>query len=136
MRALIRTDSVSFATTLAFVVMPDNLHCLMRLRGKKDLSVCVGNMKSISARLLNKSLNREGQIWQRGFFDCAIRRECDLVSLSRYIVANPLRAGLVKHIGDYALWDAIWMAQSRSRERSNGWQKALCASQEAVAAST
>ncbi|RUQ45382.1 transposase, partial [Corynebacterium pseudodiphtheriticum] len=24
-------------------------------------------------------------------------------------VANPLRAGLVKRIGDYPLWDAIWI---------------------------
>ena len=28
---------------------------------------------------------------------------------ARYIVANPLRAGLVKQIGDYPLWDAIWL---------------------------
>ncbi|MGB4488330.1 MAG: transposase, partial [Pseudomonas veronii] len=25
------------------------------------------------------------------------------------IVANPLRAGLVEHIGQYPLWDAIWL---------------------------
>jgi hypothetical protein len=33
----------------------------------------------------------------------------DLQSVARYIVANPLRAGLVKHLGDYPLWDAIWL---------------------------
>jgi putative transposase len=25
------------------------------------------------------------------------------------VVANPLRAGLVERIGDYPLWDAIWV---------------------------
>jgi hypothetical protein len=24
-------------------------------------------------------------------------------------VANPLRAGLVERLGDYPLWDAIWV---------------------------
>jgi len=118
-KAMMHMDSESVSATLAFVVMPDHLHWLMRLLGRKDLSTCVGNMKSFSARLLNASSNRKGPVWQRGFFDCAIRRECNLVTLSRYIVANPLRAGLAEHIGDYALWDAIWMNQSRSKERSN-----------------
>jgi hypothetical protein len=29
--------------------------------------------------------------------------------LARYIVANPLRAGLVEHLGDYPHWDAVWL---------------------------
>ncbi len=58
-------------------------------------------------------------VWQHGFFDRAVRRECNLIALSRYIVANPLRAGLVEEIGDYPLWDAVWMNHSRSEERSN-----------------
>jgi len=29
--------------------------------------------------------------------------------VARYVVANPMRAGLVKQIGDYPLWDAIWV---------------------------
>lgn len=51
----------------------------------------------------------QNNTWQRGFFDRAIRREDDLVSIARYIVANPLRAGLVERIGDYAHWDSVWM---------------------------
>ena len=30
-------------------------------------------------------------------------------TMARYIIANPLRAGLVEHIGQYPLWDAIWL---------------------------
>jgi hypothetical protein len=29
--------------------------------------------------------------------------------MARYIIANPLRAGLVDRIGDYPLWDAMWL---------------------------
>ena len=33
----------------------------------------------------------------------------DIRRIARYIVANPLRAGLVQTIGDYPHWDCIWM---------------------------
>ncbi len=48
-------------------------------------------------------------LWQKGFHDRALRREEDLVTVARYVVANPLRAGLVEKLGDYPLWDAIWV---------------------------
>lgn len=50
------------------------------------------------------------QLWQANYHDHAMRNEEDLPSLARYIVANPLRAGLVARIGDYPLWDAVWLA--------------------------
>jgi hypothetical protein len=31
------------------------------------------------------------------------------VDAARYIVANPLRAHLVRHVGEYPLWDCIWI---------------------------
>lgn len=91
------------AQTLAFVVMPDHLHWLMSLGEARGLSAVVGTLKSLSARRLG------GSIWQAGFHDHAVRKEEDLPALARYIVANPLRVGLVKRIGDYPHWDAIWL---------------------------
>jgi putative transposase len=32
-----------------------------------------------------------------------------MTSIARYIVANPLRAGLVERLGDYPHWDAVWL---------------------------
>ena len=92
------------AHTLAFVVMPDHLHWLMCLEEKRTLSSVVGAVKSISARRFGG-----GRRWQPGFHDHALRKEEDLVSLARYVVANPLRAGLVSRLGDYPHWDAIWL---------------------------
>jgi REP element-mobilizing transposase RayT len=65
--------------------------------------------KSYSARAVNAALNRRGPLWQRGFHDRAVRREEDLQAVARYIVANPLRAGLVRRVHDYPLWDAKWL---------------------------
>jgi hypothetical protein len=38
-----------------------------------------------------------------------LRQDEDVARVARYVVANPLRAGLVKRIGDYPLWDAAWL---------------------------
>ena len=65
--------------------------------------------KARSAHRVNKHLNCQGTIWQKTFYDHALRKEEDVRDIARYIVANPLRAGLVEHIGDYPLWDAIWL---------------------------
>ena len=91
------------AETLAYVLMPDHLHWLMSLGEYHNLSTVVGGVKSTSA-------HRAGcRIWQSGFHDHAIRREEDLVKLARYVVANPLRAGLVRKLGDYPHWDVVWL---------------------------
>lgn len=96
--------------TFAFVVMPDYVHWLFSLSGEKSLSAVVGAVKRHSARKINLRNGDNGwQIWQRGFHDHALRRDEEVVRVARYIVANPLRAGLVSRIGDYPLWDAVWL---------------------------
>ncbi len=96
------------ADTLCYVVMPDHLHWLFMLR-EDTLSAVVRNVKSISAHHINKMTGHSGPVWQRGFHDHAVRREEDLRSLARYVIANPLRAGLVQSVREYALWDAAWL---------------------------
>jgi REP-associated tyrosine transposase len=91
------------ADTLAFVIMPDHLHWLMTLSGQVGLSQVMQSLKTLSAKKIGQP------VWQASFHDHALRREDDLPATARYIVANPLRAGLVQHIGDYPHWDAIWL---------------------------
>jgi REP element-mobilizing transposase RayT len=108
-RSMRREQEANHAETLAFVVMPDHFHWLFSLEGRRSLSVSVNTVKSFSAREINRILGRRGKVWQRGFYDRAIRREEDLEHVARYIVANPLRAGIVDAIGDYPFWDAKWL---------------------------
>ena len=104
-----REDQAGNTETLAFVIMPDHWHWLIRLSGRRSLSSIVSIVKSFSARQINKELRRKGPIWQRGFHDHCIRAEEDLANAARYIIANPLRAGLVGRIGEYPHWDAVWL---------------------------
>ena len=97
-----------WANSLAWVVMPDHFHWLIELQ-QNSLGELMQKTKSLSTRAINASTGRKGSLWQRGYHDRALRREEDLVKLARYVVANPLRAGLVEKIGDYPLWDAVWV---------------------------
>lgn len=94
--------------SLAWVVMPDHLHWLVQLQSG-SLDELMRRIKSNSARQINQLLGTQGPIWQPGYYDRALRQSEDMQSAARYIIANPLRAGLVERIGDYPLWDAVWL---------------------------
>ena len=95
--------------SLAWVVMPDHLHWLLVLNDVQTLGQMMKGLKGRSARRINDVLGREGAVWQRAYYDHALRKEEDVKHVARYIVANPLRAGLVERLGDYPLWDAKWV---------------------------
>ena len=95
------------AETLCYVLMPDHLHWLMRLHNG-SLAEAMHQFKGRSARAVGHAL------WQPNYHDHAVREDEDLRSMARYIVANPLRAGLVERIGDHPLWDAVWLDDTLS----------------------
>ena len=93
--------------SMAWVVMPDHFHWLIELK-RGSLGLLMRHVKSGSALKLVRSGLVHSRVWQKGFHDRALRKEEDLRSVARYIVANPIRAGLVSKVGDYPLWDAVW----------------------------
>lgn len=101
-------DTHEFCETWAWVVMPDHFHWLFELK-KETLEKLMQRVKSKSARIINKHRGKSDQVWQRGYHDRAIRQDEDVDSIARYIVTNPLRAGLVKNVRNYSLWDARWL---------------------------
>ena len=101
-------QNLGYASSLAWVVMPDHFHWLIELQ-QGSLSELMQRTKSLSAKAVKQATGRTTDLWHRGFHDRALRREEDLVKVARYVVANPMRAGLVEKLGDYPLWDAIWV---------------------------
>jgi REP element-mobilizing transposase RayT len=100
----LKTDNdLQRANTVAFVVMPDHLHWLMQLGESATLSQVVRGVKSLTSHRLGYP------VWQRGYHDHAVRHDEDLKAMSRYVIANPIRAGLVSSVGDYPHWDAVWI---------------------------
>ena len=108
-RELRRLHEYGNVISLAWVIMPDHLHWLIQLNDGWTLSRVVKTLKARSALTINRHLCQHGSLWQRAYYDRAARKDEDICQIARYIVANPLRAGLVRNIGDYPHWDCIWM---------------------------
>ena len=89
--------------------MPDHWHGLVELGALESLEICVGRMKGRTARALRQREHGLASIWSAAFHDRAIRREGEILSAARYLVLNPVRAGLVRRIGDSPWWDAVWL---------------------------
>ena len=96
------------ALSLSWVIMPDHFHWLIQLN-EMPLSKVMNELKGASSRIINQRLKTNKTLWQKSYFDRAIRDGEDIREVARYIVANPLRAGIVENIGEYPHWDAIWL---------------------------
>jgi len=48
-------------------------------------------------------------VWNRGFFDRELRSGEDERSAARYMICNPLRAGLVNNVLAYPYWNCVWL---------------------------
>lgn len=83
----------------AAVVMPDHLHLAGQL-GETTLSKVMHTLKSYSAHRL-ASAGVATPVWQEGYHDHALRGDEDYRVRVRYLIENPIRAGLVERADDY-----------------------------------
>jgi len=101
----------------AFVILPEHLHCIWELPdGDTDYSKRWGMIKRSFTRHWrqrvspNKAISdsrkkkREAGIWQRRFWEHAIRDDKDYENHLNYIHYNPIKHGLVRcaHEWDYS----------------------------------
>jgi len=84
----------------AAVVMPDHFHLLMsplpKGKGVYSLSEIFHSIKSFSSHQIDR-----GTLWQDENYDHLIRNEADYLEKFRYLVDNPVVAGLVEKAEDY-----------------------------------
>ena len=86
---------------LAYCVMPDHLHLLVEgTTETSDLGRLVKLSKQRSSA--QYALRHGGPLWQEGYHDRVLRAKDDTRAIARYILANPVRGGLVAHPADYA----------------------------------
>jgi REP element-mobilizing transposase RayT len=94
---------------LCWVLMPDHWHALVEIAEGDSLQMLVRRLKSGSALRLRGATGSNARIWAKAFHDHALRQEEELVDTARYIVANPVRAGLCRSVREYPFWDAVWL---------------------------
>ena len=98
--------------TLAAVVLPDHMHMVMSLpESDADYPARLRLLKSGFTRRLPdmaKSEGRKGErnVWQRRYWEHAIRDEADLEAHVNYVHYNPVKHGHVAEMNDwpYSTW--------------------------------
>lgn len=108
-RSFLKFEREGASSLVAWVLMPDHVHWVVQLGAGESLSQTVNRLKSGSSRNIGFGMAAGGRVWERGFHDRAMRADDDLVVAARYVIANPLRAGLVERVGDYPYWDCKYL---------------------------
>jgi len=96
------------ARLLAWVLMPDHFHLLIQLEHNGTLPRLMKRLKNVTALELGRATGLH-RIWQDGYHDHALRIEESIRDVARYLVANPIRAGLAVSVREYPFWDAVWV---------------------------
>jgi putative transposase len=96
--------------TVAICVLPNHLHAIWTLppddadfasRWSKIKRYFSTGLASSSARTSSKVAKREKGIWQRRYWEHAIRDDVDLARHVDYIHYNPVKHGLIKRAVDW-----------------------------------
>lgn len=72
-----------------FVIMPNHVHLLAHILPPHDLSAILKAWKSVSARRINKTLQRSGPLWLEESFDHIVRDRPHWQRFITYIQKNP-----------------------------------------------
>jgi len=84
---------------IAYVVMPNHVHVLIKTYEKHSLSQVIHSWKSFTAHEIKKVLRKAGfqseqKIWQVEYWDRFMRDEKHFLQAVNYIIDNPVKAGL------------------------------------------
>jgi len=81
---------------ICYCIMPNHIHVVFELvNQKKSIGDIMGAIKRNSAKEANKVLNRSGPFWQAESFDRLVRDDKELYFIIKYVLLNPVNAGLV-----------------------------------------
>jgi putative transposase len=97
---LLRTAFEFEFTVIAYCFMPDHLHALVE--GQTDAADFLRFMHAFKQRSAFAWTRTHGTtLWERGYFEHVLRNDESTVAVARYILGNPVRAGLVASPAEY-----------------------------------
>jgi len=105
---LVHVADVERFFVIAYCFMPDHLHALVKGTDRaSDFRRFVRLFKQRSAFHWKR---RYGQIlWQRSYFEHVLRDDEAMLGVARYILDNPVRAGLVNRPEQYPYLGSLTM---------------------------
>jgi len=105
-------------TVASFVVMPNHVHALFRLKNPYRLERIVKSWKGFTAREINRLLNKAGSLWQEDYWDRLIRNPRHFHKCLEYIRRNSIKARLRRN--EFVLYEAKEGRFSNPPEKSGG----------------
>lgn len=85
---------------VAYCFMPDHAHLLLEAQSERSNALAfIARAKQMSAFHFKKA--GHGRLWQRYSYEHVLRDDEDTRRVARYVLENPLRAGLVRQPLDY-----------------------------------
>jgi REP element-mobilizing transposase RayT len=92
-RALAHFHTIRYLL-FAWCVMPNHVHVVFQPLEGWNLSEILHAWKSYSAHEVNRILKRSASFWQREYYDHLIRNDSEFHRCVRYVLQNPVKAGL------------------------------------------
>ncbi len=87
---------------IAYCLMPDHAHLRVAARSEAaDFTRYAKRMKQVTGFNYKQATGRH--LWQPGFHDRILRDDEATMAVARYILENPVRAGLAKTLGEWPL---------------------------------
>jgi putative transposase len=90
----------------SFCIMPNHIHIVLTpLEERSDsyysLAQITKQIKVPTARKANRMLSIRGEFWQHESYDHVVRDQDELERINRYILNNPVKAGLVQDTSNW-----------------------------------
>ena len=85
----------------AYVLMTNHTHILATPSEKISLGRMIQYVGRHYVPYINRKYGRSGTLWEGRFKAAMIETSAYLLACYRYIELNPVRAGMVRHPGDY-----------------------------------
>ena len=95
-----------------YVLMSNHYHLLIETR-QENLSKFMKHLNASYAIYFNKKYKRSGHLWQGRFKSWYVTDEAYLYALIGYIENNPLKAKMVKVLGEYAYSSYLSFVEER-----------------------
>ncbi len=87
---------------ICYCILPNHIHLVFELiKGNKGISKIMQSIKRTSARKCNLILKRNGKFWQDESYDRLVRDDKELYFNIKYVLMNPVNAGLVEKWSDW-----------------------------------
>ena len=85
----------------SYVLMTNHVHLLLTPAKAEGPGKLMKRLGQRYVQYVNRTYQRSGTLWEGRYKSCLTNEEAYVLGCYRYIELNPVRAGMVKHPGEY-----------------------------------